>query len=38
MIRTIVYWGLCWGPVVLGNYQLSTIWGYMGVYREWMSQ
>ena len=23
MIRTIVYWGLYWGPPVLGNYHLG---------------
>ena len=24
IIRTIVYWGLCWGPLILGNYHFST--------------
>ena len=24
MIRTIVLWGLYWGPVILGNYHMST--------------
>ena len=23
MIRTIVYWGLYWGPPILGNYQMD---------------
>ena len=22
MIRTIVFWGLYWGPLILGNYQV----------------
>ena len=22
-MRTIVYWGLYWGPLILGNYQIS---------------
>ena len=22
MMRTIVYWGLYWGPLILGNYQI----------------
>ena len=22
IIGTIVYWGLCWGPLILGNYQV----------------
>ena len=21
-IRTVVFWGLCWGPPILGNYHL----------------
>ena len=24
IIRTIVYWGLHWGPLILGNYHLKT--------------
>ena len=24
IIRTIVYWGLCWGPLMLRNYPLPT--------------
>ena len=23
MIRTIVFWGLYWGPLILGNYHFS---------------
>ena len=23
MIRTIVYWGLYWGPLILGNYHIG---------------
>ena len=22
IIRTIVFWGLFWGPIILGNYQM----------------
>ena len=25
IIRTIVYWGLSWGPLILGNYQIEII-------------
>ena len=25
MIRTIVYWGLNWGPLILGNYQIRPV-------------
>ena len=25
IIRTIVFWGLYWGPLVLGNYQMSRV-------------
>ena len=24
IIRTIVYWGLYWGPLILGNYQILS--------------
>ena len=24
IIRTIVFWGLYWGPPILGNYQIGT--------------
>ena len=27
MIRTIVYWGLNWGPLILGNYPSDTFEG-----------
>ena len=23
IIRTIVFWGLCWGPPILGNYHIG---------------
>ena len=23
-MRTIVFWGLYWGPLILGNYQMAT--------------
>ena len=25
IIRTIVYWGLYWGPLILGNYNLLHV-------------
>ena len=25
LIRIIVYWGLCWGPLTLGNYQVLCL-------------
>ena len=25
VIRTIVFWGLCWGPLILGNYHIPLI-------------
>ena len=25
MIRTIVFWGLYWGPLILGNYQFPNM-------------
>ena len=25
IIRTIVFWGLYWGPLVLGNYHITTM-------------
>ena len=25
IIRTIVFWGLYWGPLILGNYHLSKV-------------
>ena len=25
IIRTIVFWGLYWGPLILGNYHLSEV-------------
>ena len=25
IIRTIVYWGLSWGPPILGNYQIRGL-------------
>ena len=28
-IRTIVFWGLYWGPLSLGNYQLGYRYGYL---------
>ena len=27
IIRIIIYWGLHWGPLILGNYHLRA-WGY----------
>ena len=24
IIRTIVFWGLYWGPLILGNYHMET--------------
>ena len=24
IIRIIVYWGLCWGPLILGNYHVGS--------------
>ena len=29
IIRTTVYWGLYWGPLILGNYHIG---GYRGTY------
>ena len=29
-IRSIVFWGLYWGPLILGNYYIG--WGNTGVY------
>ena len=42
IIRIIVYWGLYWGPLILGNYHMgimeekigTTIMGYVGL-RVW---
>ena len=29
IIRTIVYWGLYWGPLILGNYHIGLrFWGF----------
>ena len=25
IIRTIVYWGLCWGTLILGNYHVALV-------------
>ena len=25
MIRTIVFWGLYWGPLILGNYHMNPV-------------
>ena len=25
IIRTIVYWGLHWGPLILGNYHMGIV-------------
>ena len=35
IIRTIVYWGLCWGPLILGNYHVSFL--VQTVSRTWES-
>ena len=26
IIRTIVFWGLYWGPLILGNYHFLPVW------------
>ena len=34
IIRTITYWGLYWGPLILGNYhirKLSRVLGFQGL-------
>ena len=33
IIRTIVFWSLCRGPLILGKYRLGLkeAWGYIGV-------
>ena len=28
IIRTIVYWGLYWGPLILGNYHFGALGSY----------
>ena len=28
VIRILVYWGLCWGPLMLGNYHIKKALGY----------
>ena len=38
ILRTIVYWGLDWGTLILGNYQMGqktlVVQGYVGLYRD----
>ena len=29
IIRTIIFWGLYWGPLILGNYQMSFAASYL---------
>ena len=31
IVRTIVFWGLYWGPLILGNYHIFT---YMESHRD----
>ena len=40
IIRVIVFWGLYWGPPVLGNYQITLVWGLglRGILRNPSSQ
>ena len=33
IIRTTVYWGLYWGPLILGNYQVF-MWALYDAYEE----
>ena len=35
IIRIIVFWGLYWGPLILGNYHIGLLTGAMGFY-EWV--
>ena len=28
IIRTIVYWGLYWDTLILGNYYINALWGF----------
>ena len=40
IIRTIVFWGLYWGSLILGNYHIATDlivdWGYIGILEKKM--
>ena len=34
IIRTIVYWGLYWGPLILGSYQVEAVVKAASVHRS----
>ena len=40
IIRTIVFWGLYWGPLILGNYHIYLGWTSVflafGLRRSWV--
>ena len=33
IIGTIVFWGRYWGPLILGNYHIGVIQGYLEISR-----
>ena len=32
IMRITIFWGLYWGPLILGNYQLKNLWGGRGAW------
>ena len=36
LIRTVVFWGLYWGPPILGNYHIVSHRDYIGIMEKKM--